>query len=77
MIEDTGGALRTVVTKRRIKTCKARRKEGKTQTGGSGRRGGRLPEDDGVVFECLSRAAAPTADQRLRSDSALGGFKSR
>lgn len=40
-------------------------------------RGGRLPEDGGVVFECLNRAGAPTADQRQRSGWALSGIKSR
>lgn len=44
--------------------------------GGEARRG-RLPEDGGVVFECLNGAGAPTADQRQRSGWALSGIKSR
>lgn len=39
--------------------------------------GRRLPKDDGVVFECLNHAVAPTADQRQRSGLALSGIKSR
>lgn len=35
-----------------------------------------LPKDAGVLFEHLKCAAAPTADQRQRSGSALSGIKS-
>lgn len=60
------------------------RRERQTGFHRASRKGGRLnesregdfPEDD-VVFECLKRAVAPTADQRQRSGSALGGIKSR
>lgn len=38
--------------------------------------GARLPEDASAFFEHLKCAAAPTADQRQRSGSALSGIKS-
>lgn len=55
-----------------IQTSRHRRKEWRLNGGERGR----LPKDDGEVFECLSCALAPTADQRQRSGWALSGIKS-